>query len=127
MSEEYWDIGDVINPGDEYKKTRHNMGFQVIDKLLNKWNLNLNKEDSYQDIVIALLETMARERDIEKFKIYSLGEFLNLIVDNEKDSNFQNKIQLSLSGLKRKAIENITQVNMDVINEKLVCLLNDDE
>ena len=70
---------------------------------------------------------MARERDIEKFKIYSLGEFLNLIVDNEKDSNFQNKIQLSLSGLKRKAIENITQVNMDVINEKLVCLLNDDE
>ena len=30
------------NPGDEYKKTRHNMGFQVIDKLLNKWNLNLN-------------------------------------------------------------------------------------
>ena len=33
------------NPGDEYKKTRHNMGFQVIDKLLNKWNLNLNKED----------------------------------------------------------------------------------
>ena len=70
---------------------------------------------------------MARERDIEKFKIYSLGECLNLIVDNEKDSNFQNKIQLSLSGLKRKAIENITQVNMDVINEKLVCLLNDDE
>ena len=102
------------------------MMFEFILPNIAKY-LNLNKEDSYQDIVIALLETMARERDIEKFKIYSLGEFLNLIVDNEKDSNFQNKIQLSLSGLKRKAIENITQVNMDVINKKLVCLLNDDE
>ena len=42
------------NPGDEYKKTRHNMGFQVIDKLLNKWNLNLNKED--QKVVDSVLK-----------------------------------------------------------------------
>lgn len=33
------------NPGEQYKKTRHNMGFQVIDKLLKKWNVILNKED----------------------------------------------------------------------------------
>lgn len=33
------------NPGQEYEKTRHNMGFQVIDKLANKWKVSLNKED----------------------------------------------------------------------------------
>ena len=43
--------------------------------------------------------------DIEKFKIYSLGEFLNLVMDNEKDINIQNKIGLSLSSIRRKAIE----------------------
>ena len=33
------------NPGREYEKTRHNMGFQVIDKLVSKWNVSLNKEN----------------------------------------------------------------------------------
>ena len=102
------------------------MLFEFILPNISKY-LNLNKEDTYQDIIIALFENMARERDIEKFKIYSLREFLNLVVDNEKESNIQAKIGLSLSSLKRKAIENITQVNVDLINEKLVCLLNEDE
>ena len=31
------------NPGKEYEKTRHNAGFLVIDKLLNKLNLKLDK------------------------------------------------------------------------------------
>ena len=33
------------NPGSNYQNTRHNMGFQVIDKLAKKWNVDLNKED----------------------------------------------------------------------------------
>ena len=33
------------NPGREYEKTRHNAGFQVIDKLCSKWNVSLTKED----------------------------------------------------------------------------------
>lgn len=33
------------NPGHEYERTRHNAGFQVIDKLCAKWNIALNKED----------------------------------------------------------------------------------
>ena len=39
------------NPGEQYKKTRHNMGFQVIEKLLKKWNLSLNKEDFHAEYV----------------------------------------------------------------------------
>ena len=102
------------------------MLFEFILPNISKY-LNLNKEDNYQDIIIALLENMAKERQIEKFKIYSLLDFLNLIKDNEKEGNFHNKIQLSLRGLKRKAIENFTQVNVDIINEKLLCLLDEEE
>ena len=102
------------------------MLFEFILPNISKY-LNLGKEDTYQDIIIALFEAMARERNIEKFKIYSLGEFLNLVMDNEKDINIQNKIGLSLSSIRRKAIENITQVDVDLINKKLVCLLNKSE
>lgn len=31
------------NPGNEYTNTRHNMGFMVIDKILNELNLNFTK------------------------------------------------------------------------------------
>jgi len=31
------------NIGDEYKNTRHNVGFDVIDKISNKYNINVNK------------------------------------------------------------------------------------
>jgi len=32
------------NPGKEYEKTRHNTGFMVIDKLSDKYNIDVNKE-----------------------------------------------------------------------------------
>lgn len=32
------------NPGSKYEKTRHNTGFMVIDKVLEKLNLTLDKE-----------------------------------------------------------------------------------
>ena len=99
------------------------MLFQFILPNISKY-LNLNKEDDYQDIIIGLLENMATERQIEKFKIYSLLDFFNLIKDNEKQDNYHNKIHLNLRGLKRKAIENITQVNINIINEKLLCLID---
>lgn len=101
------------------------MLFEFILPNISKY-LKLNKEDNYQDIIIALLENMAKERQIEKFKIYSLLDFFNIIKDNEKEGNFHKKVQLSLRGLKRKAIENITQVNVDIINEKLLCLLDEE-
>lgn len=33
------------NPGSEYAKTRHNMGFQTIDRLADKWGLTFNQEN----------------------------------------------------------------------------------
>lgn len=102
------------------------MLFEFILPNLSKY-LNLKKEDNYQDIIIALLENMAKEREVEKFKIYSLSDFFNMIKDNEKESSFHKKVQISLRGLKRKAIENITQVDMNIINEKLLCMLEDEK
>ena len=32
------------NPGDRYRKTRHNMGFMVIDKLAGDFNIALDKQ-----------------------------------------------------------------------------------
>lgn len=85
--------------------------------------LNINKEDNYQDILILLLEHMAKDRGIEKFKIYKLEEFLRLIRDNDKEIAIQKKMEINLRGLRRKALENITQVNIEMIDENLMKLL----
>ncbi|MBI5631989.1 MAG: aminoacyl-tRNA hydrolase [Nitrospirae bacterium] len=50
------------NPGNEYKQTRHNAGFMVIDKLASVYNIALNKKkyksffgkDSINDIEVVL-------------------------------------------------------------------------
>ena len=70
---------------------------------------------------------MAKERDIEKFSIYSLQEFLHLIKYNEKETNMQKKIEISLRGLKRRAIENITQINVEILSEKVIDLLDENK
>ncbi|MDO4499801.1 MAG: aminoacyl-tRNA hydrolase [Erysipelotrichaceae bacterium] len=37
-------IAGLGNPGKEYEKTRHNTGFLVLDAVLNKLNISLDKE-----------------------------------------------------------------------------------
>lgn len=36
-------IAGLGNPGDEYKNTRHNVGFDVIDLLSKKYNIQINR------------------------------------------------------------------------------------
>jgi peptidyl-tRNA hydrolase, PTH1 family len=31
------------NPGKQYEKTRHNVGFEVIDELSRKWSISLDQ------------------------------------------------------------------------------------
>lgn len=43
------------NPGKEYKNTRHNVGFDVVDEYLKKYNQNVNKskfEGMYSELII---------------------------------------------------------------------------
>lgn len=37
-------IAGLGNPGGKYEKTRHNVGFQVLDKLAAKYNIEINKK-----------------------------------------------------------------------------------
>ncbi len=32
------------NPGKQYEQTRHNIGFDVIDYMANKYNIDVNRE-----------------------------------------------------------------------------------
>ena len=37
-------IAGLGNPGGKYEKTRHNVGFQVLDRLAGKYNIEINKK-----------------------------------------------------------------------------------
>ena len=54
------------NPEPEYNKTRHNMGFDVINKLAKKYNINLNKNNFnaiYQNAIIEGEKVILQEED----------------------------------------------------------------
>jgi peptidyl-tRNA hydrolase, PTH1 family len=46
------------NPGSEYKATRHNVGFDVVDELIRRWNVGLKSWKSVADLAIV------RDRDV---------------------------------------------------------------
>lgn len=59
-----WIIAGLGNPGREYRETRHNVGFQMIDQLADKMQIGLDKvrnkaimgEGIYQDKRIILMK-----------------------------------------------------------------------
>jgi PTH1 family peptidyl-tRNA hydrolase len=40
------------NPGDEYRGTRHNVGFDVVDEVARRWRSNLKKWKSIADLAV---------------------------------------------------------------------------
>ncbi len=66
----------------------------IIPKLMLL--LDLNKENTYEDLVIAMLEIIAAENQIERFNIYSIGEFLSKIrtgIKNKKKTQPENELK----------------------------------
>ena len=81
------------NPEEEYSNTRHNMGFDTVNKLATKYNIELNKK---------------------KFKgIYGIGT-----IENEKVIILKPQTYMNLSG--ESIIEAINFYKIDVQNELVI-------
>ena len=39
-----WLICGLGNPGEKYQKTRHNVGFDLVDAIIKKYNFKLDKK-----------------------------------------------------------------------------------
>ena len=46
-----WFICGLGNPDKKYQFTRHNLGFNLIDSLINYYNFNLLKKDKNIELV----------------------------------------------------------------------------
>lgn len=98
------------NPGKEYEKTRHNMGFMCIDKFAKKNNVEINKnkfdglytEFVYQNEKVILLKPMKYinlsgeviKKYVDFFKI-DINDIL--IISDDLDMPF-GKLKLKLQG-----------------------------
>jgi len=45
-----WFICGLGNPGRKYQNTRHNIGFDLLDSIIKKYNLELKKKDKSKEI-----------------------------------------------------------------------------
>ena len=76
------------NPGKEYKNTRHNVGFIVIDKIAKKYNIEINKSKfggKYIDLII----------NDEKVILLKPQKYMNLSGEVIKDFINYFKIEIS--------------------------------
>ena len=72
--------------------------------------LKLNKDFNYSDFVIALLEYAAKQREIDRFAIYSYDEFFNLIKATSLQEKEDSLLGLLFTSKKEKAIEGFIEI-----------------
>ena len=77
------------NPGPEYKYTRHNIGFMIIDTLLGKLNINSNEQKAQFKGLVC--KTKINNEDVFIFKPLT---FMNLSGQAVKENS--RLLQISL-------------------------------
>lgn len=50
-----WLICGLGNPGNKYKNTRHNIGFDLCDSIINKYEFDLKNKDSAKEIYTGII------------------------------------------------------------------------
>ena len=66
-------IAGLGNPGSKYEKTRHNMGFRVIDLLAEKYHIDMNMKNMTNiKIIYIIIQTMLDHLMSGKKKIISI-------------------------------------------------------
>jgi|WetSurMetagenome_2_1015567.scaffolds.fasta_scaffold117559_2 peptidyl-tRNA hydrolase, PTH1 family len=95
-------IAGLGNPGEEYKKTRHNAGFLFVEKLASKENFSLDKKQEAEtlkkgDLILVKPQTFMNDsgRAVRKIMdFYKLGIGEVVVVHDDLDLAFgEYKIQ----------------------------------
>ena len=105
------------NPGDEYKYTRHNVGFLAIDKICEKLKITLNKEKfngiyaSIDDMIVAKpLTYMNKSGEFVQAlaHFYKIDSGDILVIYDEKDFGLgQAAIKIGGSSAGHNGVQNI--------------------
>jgi NTE family protein len=83
----------------------------IIPELMSL--LDLKASSDYQDILLGLLEVLAEDNGVNKYKIYSLEEFIGIIKSN---SEGKNKALIKSSNLKKDS--SLNKKLVDVLKRK---------
>ena len=51
-----WLICGLGNPGKRYLYTRHNIGFEIVDLIINKYNFILKNKDKNQELYKGVIQ-----------------------------------------------------------------------
>lgn len=65
------------NPGSEYERTRHNIGFMAIDRLASDWSISLGKEKRFYGI-FGEGRLAAQSRHQSKIRLLKPTTYMNL-------------------------------------------------
>ncbi|WP_406614097.1 aminoacyl-tRNA hydrolase [Mycoplasma corogypsi] len=107
------------NPGDEYKFTRHNAGFLVIDKILDKLKVSLNKNKfngnyvKVDDLIIAKPNTYMNKSGEFISQLMSFFKILPqdlIVIHDEKDFPVgKSALKIGGSGGSHNGVKNIIE------------------
>ena len=97
----------IFNIGKIFKFTNMNskrMLFEGIIPTIAEL-LKLPKTATYEEIFIELMEVIAAERNVEKFKVYTINSFIEAIETSMPVEDKENRKYRNLLNLKRLATE----------------------
>lgn len=71
------------NPGPKYDRTRHNVGFEIVDQLAQRWQISLTEQKKFQGIVGEGIGSGSRKVRLLKPQTYmnNSGQSIRAVVD----------------------------------------------